>query len=163
MCGRCGRDGAPATVHLLFGETDGRLNEVILESSAPDEDDLRALYVVLRDRARDADDGWLEVTNAELADEVRRRRSKARISERGVSTGIGVFRDLGLVTGEGLGGYRRLRLEPVESGKKELTDSARYAEGLQEAKEFREFSRWALTASADDLLATFNRPILPKT
>ncbi|MDO8964863.1 MAG: single-stranded-DNA-specific exonuclease RecJ [Coriobacteriia bacterium] len=160
MCGRAGRDGEPATVHLLFGERDGRLNELILESGAPDLDDLRTLYVVLRERAAAGADGWIEVTNADLAEDVKQRRPKARLSDKGVSTGVGIFRELGFVTGEGSGAYRRLALLPVE-GKTELTSSIRYAEGVEEAEEFSAFRHWVLTSSADELRCAFDRPILP--
>ncbi len=163
MCGRGGRDGAPAWVHLLFGDKDARLNELILESSAPDLDDLRTLYLVLRERGASAEEGWIDVTNAELADSVKAKRSRARLSEKGVSAGIGVFREMGFVSGEGFGSYRRLRLEDVVGGKADLTTSVRYAEGLQEAEDFSEFRRWALGASPEELLAAFDRPILPST
>ena len=43
MCGRGGRDGDAAYVHLLFGPKDAQLNAMILESSAPSRDDLGAL------------------------------------------------------------------------------------------------------------------------
>lgn len=160
MCGRAGRDGAPATVHLLFGERDGRLNDLILESAAPDLDELRTLYAVLRERGADDDEGWIEVTNGELADEVRRRRRGARLSEKGVSTGLGIFRDTGLLSGEGTGAYRRLRLLPV-AGKRDLTESVRYAEGVEELNEFEAFRAWVLSAPADELRCAFDRPILP--
>jgi single-stranded-DNA-specific exonuclease len=161
LCGRGGRDGLPATVHLLFGGRDSKLNELILESSAPAADDLRALYAALRERGAAAEEGWVEVTNADLADDVRRRRPKARLSEKGASSGVGVFRELGLVEGEGLGSYRRLRVCPAPEGGTELSASVRYTEGLEEATAFREFSEWVLAAPADELLHAFDRPILP--
>lgn len=160
MCGRAGRDGATADVHLLFGERDGRINELVLEAGAPDLEDLRALYVALRDRAADADRGWLEVTNAELAVDVKSRRPRARLTDKGVSAGLGIFREVGLVTGEGAGAYRRLMLLPVE-GKTDLTSSVRYAEGLEEADGFAAFRRWVLDSPAEVLRRAFDRPILP--
>lgn len=160
MCGRAGRDGLPASVHLLFGERDARLNELILEAGAPDLDDLRLLYVALRERAADADGGWLEVTNAELAADVKNRRPRARLTDKGVSAGLGIFREVGLVTGEGAGSYRRLMLLPVE-GKTDLTSSVRYAEGLGEADGFAAFRQWVLASPAGVLRRAFDRPILP--
>jgi hypothetical protein len=47
------------------------------------------------------------------------------------------------------------------AGKVELGSSVRYAEGLEEIAEFEEFREWVLGAAPDDLLARFNRPILP--
>lgn len=161
MCGRAGRDGQEAHVHLLFGEKDARVNEMVLSASAPDLDDLRALYAALRENVS-AEDGWAEVTNAELAERVKVRRRASRLSERGVSAGIGIFREIGLVTGEGAGGLRRLRLLEAPDAKVDIpTSSVRYAEGLQEAVEFAEFRAWVLSAPADELLAAFDRPILP--
>jgi single-stranded-DNA-specific exonuclease len=82
------------------------------------------------------------------------------MSDKGVSTGLGIFREVGLVTGEGTGAYRRLALLPVE-GKVDLTSSVRYSEGIEETEEFTEFRTWVLGAAADELLAAFDRPILP--
>jgi single-stranded-DNA-specific exonuclease len=160
MCGRAGRDGAPSTVHLLFGRRDGRLNEMILESTAPDLDDLRALYAALRKRGTASADGWTEATNAELAEDVKHARARTRLTDRGVSTGIGIFREVGLVKGEGAGSYRRLVLQPVAE-RIDLTSSVRYSEGVEEIEEFGEFRTWVLEAPADELLQAFDRPILP--
>jgi single-stranded-DNA-specific exonuclease len=109
--------------------------------------------------AADSEDGF-EITNAELAERVAARRRGTSMNERGVSAGLGVFRELGLVEGEGHGAYRRLRVVP-SAGKVELGSSVRYAEGLEEIAEFEEFREWVLGAAPDDLLARFNRPILP--
>ncbi|MEA5074738.1 MAG: helicase-related protein, partial [Coriobacteriia bacterium] len=160
LCGRGGRDGRPATVHLLFGEKDARLNRMILESSAPSRDDLGALYLTLRDLAADSD-GAIEITNADLAERVKRRRGRSALNDRGVSTGIGVFRELGLVSGEGAGAYRRLTMMPAPEGKLDLADSVRYAEGLDELADFEVFRTRAFEAAADELLHAFDRPILP--
>jgi single-stranded-DNA-specific exonuclease len=159
MSGRCGRDGALAKVHLLFGERDARLNETILSALAPTRDDLAVLYRVLRDIASTQGEGF-EITNAELAEKAHRLKNSFALDERSVSSGLGIFRDLGLLTGEGHGSYRRLTLVPSE-GKVELHNSVRYAEGVDEIEQFAMFRRWALDSPADELLARFNRPILP--
>jgi single-stranded-DNA-specific exonuclease len=160
LCGRAGRDGDPSWVHLLFGEKDARLNRLILASAAPQRDDLAALYLVLRDVSRE-NGGWVEVTNAELAERVRARRPKSTLNDQGVSTGIGVFRELGLLDSEGSGAYRRLTLLPAPAERLDLASSVRYAEGLDEIESFEAFRERALRASADELLHAFNRPILP--
>lgn len=160
MSGRAGRDGAAARIHLLFGEKDARLNETILSSVAPGRDDMAVLYRVLRDLQAAAPDGF-ESTNAEIADMVRAREPKCRLNDRGVSSAVGVFRELGLVESEGYGAYRRLRVLPRPDEKTELTASVRYTEGLEEIAEFAEFREWALGATASELLGRFNRPILP--
>jgi single-stranded-DNA-specific exonuclease len=159
MSGRSGRDGALARIHLLFGSRDGKVNEMVLASVAPGRDDLAALYLVLKELQQTSGAGF-EITNAELADRVGARQRSSTMNERGVSAGLGVFRELGLVEGEGHGAYRRLTVPP-SSGKVELASSVRYAEGLEEIAEFEEFREWVLGATPEDLLARFNRPILP--
>jgi single-stranded-DNA-specific exonuclease len=47
------------------------------------------------------------------------------------------------------------------SQKVNLEDSIRYREGLDEADAFEDFSTWALNASASELLARLNAPLLP--
>ncbi|MCE5191004.1 MAG: DEAD/DEAH box helicase, partial [Actinomycetia bacterium] len=160
MCGRGGRDGRPALIHLLFGEKDARINTLVLESLAPGRDDLAALYIVLRESVR-GQDAPAEVTNAELAEQVKRRRPETALTERGVSTGLGVFRELGLVVSEGTGAYRRLKLMPAPETKLDLTSSVRYVEGLEEVAEFTDFKMWALESLPETLLMHVNRPILP--
>lgn len=160
MCGRAGRDGAPARIHLLFGEKDARINRMVLESFAPARDDLAALYLVLRDQAAQAEDAF-EVTNADLAARVKTIRPSASLVDKGVSAAVGVFRELGLLESEGTGAYRRLRLLPAPESRLDLASSVRYAEGLEEIAEFTDFKDDVLKARPDLLLGRINRPILP--
>lgn len=160
MCGRAGRDGAAARIHPLFGEKDGKVNDLVLASSAPHRDDMAALYVELRDACSQCPDG-LEITNAELAERVARRRGRSAMNDKGVSSALGVFRELGFIESEGSGSYRLLRMLPATGRKVELSESVRYAEGLEEIVGFEEFRKWALAAQATDLLERVNRPLLP--
>jgi len=160
MSGRAGRDGATARIHLLFGTRDARINEMILSSFAPSRDDMATLYAELRDVGEREGAGF-EVTNGELAERCRRRRKSFALDERGISSALGVFRELGFVQGEGHGAYRRLTFVP-STAKVDLESSVRYAEGIDEVEGFAAFKQWALSAVADDLLVRFNRPILPE-
>jgi len=160
MSGRAGRDGATARIHLLFGSRDARINEMILSSLAPSRDDMAALYAELRDVASREGAGF-EITNGELAERCRRRRKSFALDERGVSSALGVFRELGFVQGEGHGAYRRLTFIPSTT-KVDLESSVRYAEGIDEVEGFAAFKQWALSTEADELLVRFNRPILPE-
>ena len=163
MSGRAGRDGADACVHLLYGYGDARINEKILSSSAPSRDQMVALYRVLAaegKRAAQEGDGVFACTNAELADKANRSTRGARLDETSVSCGISVFRELGFLETQGRGVARHIRM--VEGpAHMELESSVRYREGIQEQQDFDAFKSWALSAPADELLARFNRPILP--
>ncbi len=159
MCGRGGRDGAPAMVHALYGKKDARINRMILESMAPERDELAALYLALKDIGGDGEP--IEVTNADLAERACARVKGVKLTDKGVSAALGIFRELGLIEGEGTGIYRRLVLLPAPDRKLDLASSVRYAEGRDELAEFDGFKEWALGSAPDVLLAAFNRPILP--
>ncbi len=159
LCGRCGRDGQLAHVHLLYSEKDARINRAILASLAPERDDLAALYVVLRGMADQ--EGAIACSNAELAAAVRRRRPTTALDQEGVSVALGILRELSLIASEGAGAHRTLRLLPAPDGKLELTSSVRYEEGHEERSSFETFCSYALQTSASELLHAFNRPILP--
>ncbi|MCE5204397.1 MAG: DEAD/DEAH box helicase, partial [Actinomycetia bacterium] len=161
MSGRAGRDGGLAKVHLLYGEADARINRSILRSLAPERDDIAAVYLALKECATEAG-GSVEVTNSELAERLKKFRPTSSLDEKGVSVAIGILRELGLLDAEGTGSWRRLSLLPAPQVKLDLATSVRYAEGHEEVALFEEFAQWALTASADDLLHTFDRPILPR-
>jgi single-stranded-DNA-specific exonuclease len=160
MAGRAGRDGAIARIHLLFGARDARINETILSSLAPERDDMAALYVVLRDIAA-AEGAGFEVSNAELAQRCKSVRHQCAFDERGVSSALGILRDLGFVAGEGHGAYRRLTFTSSQQ-KVNLSSSVRYAEGADEIAEFQEFKAWVFSVGSNELLVRFNRPILPR-
>ncbi len=159
MSGRAGRDGHPAVVHLVFGLGDARINEMILSSSAPKRSDMIILYRTLR-LLQDTEGPGFEITNAEIAERATRLDSSFSVDDRGVSSGLSVFRELGLVSGEGHGAYRKLTVLPTEQ-KVDLESSVRYLEGLDEIAQFSEFKEWVFDSTSQVLLERFNRPILP--
>ncbi|MCH3943026.1 MAG: single-stranded-DNA-specific exonuclease RecJ [Atopobiaceae bacterium] len=164
MSGRAGRDGAPARVHLLFGSRDSRINERILESSAPGRADLVTLYRALRTissrtRAQEGSDSF-SLSNSDIASVCLDIDSRATLDERAVSCGISTFRELGFLTTSGYGSARRITM--IESPEKmELNRSIRYLEGVRSRGDFERFRDWVLSSTADDLLARINRPIVP--
>ena len=163
MSGRAGRDGAPATVHLMFGERDTRINERIIAGSAPEREDMAALFRTLTAAAGAAErEGYdsFQMTNAQIADAARVRERTCALDEGSVSCGISVFRELGFLTTSGYGSARRISLAKTPA-RRELTESVRYVEGLRARDEFKEFSTWALESDVDAMLARINRPITP--
>ena len=163
MSGRAGRDRRDATIHLLFGYGDARINENILESGAPPREALVVLYRVLRDlsqRAADQGNQGFSCTNRELAQRAMKLDKRAKLDESSVSCGISVFRELGFVETSGASVARYITLVP-NPGHMELEQSVRYREGLEELEVFKSFKGWVLKADASQLLERFNRPILP--
>ena len=178
MSGRGGRDGQPTTIHLLYSKGDVRINNRILASQAPERSEMAVLYKVLRRLARE---GRLATVEADLADglhvvstadegkaptreeivaECVRENPSSQIDEGGVSTGLAVFSELGLVRLVGRGSARKIVFVQGPD-RVDLASSTRYQEGCNEIEEFGQFSDWAFCAPADEVLARVNRPILP--
>jgi single-stranded-DNA-specific exonuclease len=181
MSGRAGRDGKPAHIHLLFNEEDSQINRFILMPLAPPRASLAALWQVLTRLVAGEGNGF-KITNRDLAelsnDQLRKsgafdaqktaRNSKVQkgseiqvLREESVSQGLGVFRELGLVSTAGHSSARTITVNESVA-KVDLQSSVRYLEGQDEQADFEEFCIWALSASAGELLARFNRPILPE-
>lgn len=163
MSGRAGRDGRDATIHLLFGYGDARINENILESGAPSREALVVLYRVLRELSQEAakrGEAGFSCTNHELAGRAMKLDRRVKLDESSVSCGISVFRELGFIETSGASVARYITLVP-NPGHMELEESVRYREGLEELDTFKAFKSWALKSDAQELLERFNRPILP--
>ena len=164
MCGRAGRDGADATIHLLFGRGDRQVNEGILRNLTPGREVMAQVYRTLRARQRAAGTVPFEATAASLAAEASKAPGGFTVSPEAVQCGISVFRELGLLqsgAGEVSGEAARYVYVPDTTSKVELSDSVRYREGLEEMDVFERFSDWVLNASPDALRRVLIRPILP--
>ena len=163
MSGRAGRDGAPATIHLMFGPKDARVNERILASYAPGRDELVCLWRALRaaaSRSRISGDGSVALTNPELIEACLAISPGVHIEERAVSQGISIFRELSFLDVTGYGSSRRIHMSDSPE-RMELTSSIRYLEGARSSEEFHAFRDWVLSATPAELLARINRPIVP--
>ena len=158
MSGRAGRDGSPATVHLLFGSRDVSLGRRILSSAAPSRDDLVLVYRTLSRlyRAR----GPILLDDKAIAAEATERASLSAIDEHEVSSALTIFSELGFCSVSGWGEERRVVMAPSPA-RMELSQSACYLEGMRSRSAFEDFCSWALGASADELIACVRRPISP--
>ena len=90
QAGRAGRDGAPAQIHLLYGENDRRLNDYLIDIDAPKLSVLRAVYRGMRGMARD---GILRSANTEIADIL----DLDKVRDRTVGAALRIFSDSNLV------------------------------------------------------------------
>ena len=153
MAGRAGRDGAPARIHLLYGEGDRRINDYIIGRSAPSVEVLRELYRGMRGLARD---GVLRMSYEDIA----RTLAVDRTDGSTVSSAVRTFVEGGLAESGTDDDGRFVRFSSV-AGKVDLTKTTRYAEGLAERDAFERFCGLALTADAATLEQIVNRPIYP--
>ncbi len=153
QAGRAGRDGADASIHLLFGEKDRRINDFIIEKSAPTLETLRRLYAAMK---RLTSDGTLRTAYADVAATL----DFDRVDGGTVSAAVRIFADAGLVALGDDDDGKFVRFLPVE-GKVDLTATERYAEGLAERDAFARFCEIALTARPEVLESLVDRPIYP--
>lgn len=159
QCGRCGRDGEEALIHLLCGRRDAAINRFILEASAPSRENLGKLYTVLREMA--AKSQPVTQTNDDIARTL--KRNGLRYARPGfVSAGLGILEELQLIQRESVGRERQIYLLPAPGQKLDIENSLRYMEGQEEKLAFKDFEEYFFKASPDELLRFVNRPIYPQ-
>jgi single-stranded-DNA-specific exonuclease len=159
QAGRAGRDGAPSSIHLLYGDKDRALNEYLIDLDAPPLPVLRELYRGIKGLGR-AGSGPALVRggDAELAGTL----GIDRVRDRTVAAALRIFVDSGLIEiGEDDEG-RYVRFLPV-SGRVEMERNERYAEGEATREAFKRFAEIALNAPAATLERIINRPIYPSS
>jgi single-stranded-DNA-specific exonuclease len=153
QAGRAGRDGAPARIHLLYGESDRALNEYLIDLDAPTLPVLREIYRGAKGLARD---GWLRSGNAEIAGIL----GLDGVRDRTVAAALRIFADAKLIEiGEDDDGYY-VRFLPADT-KVDMERNERYAEGEANRDSFERFAKLALSAPAQTLERVINRPIYP--
>ena len=152
--GRAGRDGMPASIHLLFGEADKAINEFLLECDSPKLETLRDIYRTVKGFARD---GVARIDNDTVAATVDMRTVKPET----IAAALRIFADAGLVEAGIDEEGRFLRMLEVP-GKIDLTQNARFAEGEAARESFEKFCSLVLAESPATLERIINRPIYPQ-
>jgi single-stranded-DNA-specific exonuclease len=153
QAGRAGRDGQDARIHLLYGQNDRALNEFLIDLDSPPLARLRDIYRGLRGLARGT---VVRGDNAEIAGTL----DLDRVRDRTIAAALRIFADSGLLeAGEDEEG-RFIRFLPV-TGKIEMEQNERYAEGEATREAFARFCELALNAPASTLERVINRPIYP--
>jgi single-stranded-DNA-specific exonuclease len=153
MAGRAGRDGLDARIHLLYGESDRRINDFIIARGAPSLAVLRALYRGMRELAA-AD--TLRMTYEDVA----RTLAVEMADGTTVAAAVRTFEEGALVTTGTDDDGHFVRFREV-AGRIDLTRTARFAEGQAERESFERFCALALAADAASLEQIVNRPIYP--
>ncbi len=161
QAGRAGRDGAPASIHLLYGQKDRSLNEYLIDLDAPPLPVLRDIYRGMKALARGgpstgSGQAVVHGSDSDLAGTL----GIERVRDRTIAAALRIFADSNLVEiGEDDEG-RCVRFLPV-SGRIEMERNERYAEGEATREAFGRFSELALAAPAATLERIINRPIYP--
>lgn len=154
QAGRAGRDGKPASIHLLFGERDRAINQFIIDRAAPTLPILREIYKGMRGLSPG---GEIRMTLVDIS----RTLEIQRTNESTIGAAVRIFEDSGLLETGADGEGRFIRLLPARE-RVDLTKNERFAEGEAERENFGRFSEFVLTASASALENIINRPIYPQ-
>jgi single-stranded-DNA-specific exonuclease len=160
MSGRAGRNGQPATIHLLFTEQDAQLNRQLLAPLAPTRDELATLYRVLRQQSEHGKGAVFAASFEPLAQACLARDPRCRLGEEGIANGLAIFEELGLLAVEDVGIEQRITLIS-DAPKVELCASSRYLEGTEALALFERFRAWVLTAPSEVLRAQLISPLAP--
>ena len=163
MCGRIGRDGQPATIHLLFGTADRAINQQILYEQTPSRDVMAQIDRLLRARQREMGEDFLDIDFTDIARDVQQSCGSMPVSLASAQCGVSVFRELGLIElSERLSSESACHVHVLKTESKvSLTDSVRYREGLEEIECFNQFCSWVTQATASNLRRMLTSPILP--
>jgi len=164
ISGRAGRDGLPATIHLLFNREDANANERILRTLTPDVDTMRDVYRYFKELQRNAGPDFFTLSDDDLL-HVAEESQRAQLSSHAVKCGIAVFSDLGLIEtqsfyADGKTSYL-LRIREG-AGRVELQQSVRYREGSSEIENFEMFRKWVMGCKVDHVQAQVCTPIYPQ-
>lgn len=159
QCGRCGRNGQDAQIHLLCGKRDAAINRFILDASSPDRDTMVRLYMVLKEQDKRSQP--ITLSNEDLAKALKSKGIRyARPNL--VSAGLGILEELELIQRETFGRERQISLLPVPEDKIDIENSLRFTEGQEEKRAFNDFETYFFQASPEELLSFINSPIYPE-
>lgn len=146
-CGAGGLDHRPVTVTVAPGRDDAEARGACLNAHAPGREMLVKIYRALRDWKRDQPFLWPDA-------ETWTRLSAAlpEIPRESVGAACAILEEAGLAVRESAasGPVWRVQLVAVE-GRKDLTASVRYREGLRERAAYGAFAAWARTASPAEI------------
>ncbi len=158
MAGRCGRDGRPAYIHLLFDSSDIGVNRRILERYCPPREELVLLYKVAR--AFDDEHGH-PASGDELAGACNVAGAGANMTMASVAAGMQIFAELGIAEVSGNELDRRYSV-PATSARVDIVSSVSYQEARENLAAFDGFAQWLLEESSEVLLAGINKPLVPE-
>jgi single-stranded-DNA-specific exonuclease len=151
--GRAGRDGDAADIHLLFGESDRRINDFIINREAPT---LHALRTIYKGMKAMAPEGTLHMSNVEIAAVL----DNDTVDARTIAAALRIFADADLVTVAADDDGRAIVFHEVKE-KRDLTRTARFQEGEAEREAFTKFAGIVLREDPELLRSIINRPIYP--
>lgn len=153
--GRAGRDGGDSHVHLIFGESDKRINRFIIDERFPTKEALVGVLKVLGQLGKKnpkitASDSEIQELVAEMIGE--------SVPLQSIQTSLGVLEELDLI--QVTWGPKR-SVEFHNLRRTELHNAVIYSEAVRERRLFDSYMSWIETVTAEEIEAMISRPYFP--
>lgn len=159
--GRAGRNGDTAYIHLLFGNKDIRVNDFILQVTAPSKEVLALIYRTIKQHSENFSK-QIVLDVREIATFCNVTYPNLVVVDETVLRAVKIFEELKLMKISDSANVYYLSF-PETQVKIELENSLLYKESLMDLQEFEEFKQWVMSSSSKSLLNAINRPIYPVT
>ena len=156
QCSKAGWDGQPSYIHLLFGNDDINLNQMILNEIAPERSIIVHVYLALKELS--CNNSQTKLTYEQITSAIRARFDTA-LCKKTVIIALIILAELTLITQQASESCQIIHLAPAPAQKLDLEQSPTYREGIAKQQAFRQFSSSILQNSAAELLIELNQPI----
>jgi len=155
---KAGRDGEVATIHVLFGEKDADINQLILAGRAPDRTIVGKVYLVLKENK--TAQASLAMTHQQITVKFSQRYNEM-ITEFCVEQCLLILEELNLIWRETLPQSEVLYFQVPPEIKLNLMQAGSYVEGVHEKEDFNDFKHEMLDMSKNNILTSINKPLYP--
>ncbi|WP_110952859.1 single-stranded-DNA-specific exonuclease RecJ [Anaerosinus massiliensis] len=143
--------------HIIFGENDMNLNNIILKGCLPDKEILRKFYSILKANEF-AKDTAIGLTNGEF---LKQGINKYQIvmKETGIDVCLKILEELALIRIDNNNKVRKIYFNPVPKEKLNIEDSPTYKKNMLILKELHHFFKLVFDINEENLLTLINKSI----
>ncbi len=155
---KAGRDGEVAAVHVLFGEKDVAVNQLVLAGRAPGRTTVGKVYLILKENK--TAQGRVAMTYQQIAVTFNQRYHEM-IAEFCVELCLLILEELNLIWRETLPAGDAISFQVQPEMKLDLMQAPSYAEGINEKADFNDFKHEIMNMSENNVLTSINKPLYP--
>lgn len=149
-------DDEAAVIHVLFGEKDVSVNELVLAGRAPGRTTVGKIYLILKENK--TAQGMVAMTSQQITVTFSQRYHE-RIAEFCVELCLLILEELNLIWRETLPQGDIIYFQVQPERKLDLMQSPSYVEGIYEEKDFKDFKHEIMDMSNNNVLTSINKPL----
>lgn len=152
------RDDEAASIHVLFGEKDVAVNQLILAGRAPGRTTVGKVYLILKENK--TAQGTVAMTYKQIT-VIFRQRYHEQVAEFCIELCLLILEELNLIWRETLpqGDVIYFQIQPKI--KLDLMQAPSYVEGVHEEADFNDFKHEIMNMSKNNVLTSINKPLYP--